>query len=152
MAVIIISGGQTGVDRAALDVALEWGIPCGGWCPAGRLAEDGPIPGKYPLHETPLATYDQRTEWNVKRADGTLILVVGKPSGGTRQAIEFARRYSKPCLVVDLNNLVNFDVILDWIEQKGIRSLNVAGPRESTSPGVHDKAVRFLQDLLADER
>src|SRR5262245_51361441 len=70
----IVSGGQTGVDRAALDVALELGIPCGGWCPKGRLAEDGPIPERYPLKETTLRVYPQRTEWNVRDSDGTLVL------------------------------------------------------------------------------
>src|SRR5437868_610576 len=109
----IISGGQTGVDRAALDVALELGIACGGWCPKGRLAEDGPIPERYPLKETNLPVYPQRTEWNVRDSDGTLVLTLGSPAkngelapegSGTALTIELARRQKKPCLVVDLNN------------------------------------------------
>jgi hypothetical protein len=148
----IVSGGQTGVDRAALDVALEMGIPCGGWCPHGRKSDEGTIPAKYPLQETPLPEYEQRTEWNVKGSNGTLVLAIGKPSGGTALTIGYARRYSKPCLVADLNNEVNFDAILEWIEKNRIRTLNVAGPSESQHPGIHDLAVRFLKDLLADEQ
>src|SRR5438876_1977372 len=86
----IISGGQTGVDRAALDVALELGIPCGGWCPQGRRAEDGVIPARYPLRETPWWGYPQRTEWNVRDSDGTLILAEGEPDRGTVLTRELA--------------------------------------------------------------
>lgn len=78
----IRSGGQTGVDRAALNVAIRLGIPCGGWCPQGRLAEDGRIPLCYPLRETPTAEYAERTMWNVRDSDGTLILTWGEPAGG----------------------------------------------------------------------
>src|SRR3954447_15936349 len=99
----IISGGQTGVDRAALDVALEYGLDCGGWCPLGRRAEDGPIPERYPLEETPWDGYPQRTEGNVRDSDGPLILTRGEPDRGTALTAEIARRKNKPCLVVDLN-------------------------------------------------
>src|SRR5438876_4889366 len=88
----IVSGGQTGVDRAALDVALELGIPCGGWCPKGRRAEDGRIPLRYPLEETTLNIYPQRTEWNVRDSDGTLVLTTGRPEGGSALTNELARR------------------------------------------------------------
>src|SRR5437588_11049303 len=98
----IISGGQTGVDRAALDVALELGIPCGGWCPRGRRAEDGPIPEKYPLKETSTKEYPQRTEQNVCDADGTLILTRGQPDRGTALTAKLANRHRKPLYVVDL--------------------------------------------------
>ena len=98
----ILSGGQTGVDRAALDVALELGLPCGGWCPKGRRAEDGPIPSHYPLTETPWDGYPQRTEWNVRDSDGTLILTEGEPDRGTALTRELAARHGKPCLVLDL--------------------------------------------------
>ena len=81
----IVSGGQTGVDRAALDVALELGIPCGGWCPRGRRAEDGALSARYPLMETPSDDYVQRTTWNIRDSDGTLILTRGEPTGGTAQ-------------------------------------------------------------------
>jgi len=99
----IVSGGQTGVDRAALEVALELGIPCGGWCPKGRLAEDGPISSRYPLQETPSDIYAQRTEWNVRDSDGTLVLTRGRPSEGTAFTIEIAARLKKPYLIIDLD-------------------------------------------------
>src|SRR5512134_3746342 len=98
----VVSGGQTGVDRAALDAALALGLPCGGWCPRGRRAEDGAIPLHYPLRETPTARYPQRTEWNVRDSDGTLILTRGRPRGGTAYTISVARRLGRPLLVVDL--------------------------------------------------
>src|SRR4030042_3461464 len=92
----IISGGQTGVDRAALDVAFELDIPCGGWCPKGRKAEEGPIDTRYPLQETVSVRYPIRTERNVRESDGTLILTWGKPSGGTALTIKFAQKNKKP--------------------------------------------------------
>src|SRR5947209_13063019 len=92
----IVSGGQTGVDRAALDVALELGLPCGGWCPRGRRAEDGPLPARYPLTETSWEGYPQRTRWNVRDSDGTLILTRGQPDRGTALTIKLAQRLGKP--------------------------------------------------------
>lgn len=89
----IISGGQTGVDRAALDAALQLGIPCGGWCPKGRKAKDGPIPDRYPLKETESGSYPVRTEMNVRDSDGTLILTWGRPTGGTALTVRLARRH-----------------------------------------------------------
>src|SRR3954447_14624932 len=94
----IVSGGQTGVDRAALDVALALGIPCGGWCPRGRGAEDGLIPERYPLVETPAADASQRTRWNVRDSDGTLILAWGEPTGGTLLTVQACRETGKPHL------------------------------------------------------
>src|SRR5262245_49786666 len=98
----IVSGGQTGVDRAALDVADELHLERGGWCPKGHLAEDGRVPDKYPLQETTTAQYTERTALNVRDSDGTLVLTVGTPSGGTAYTIECARRFGKPHLVCDL--------------------------------------------------
>src|SRR5215471_7567840 len=99
----IVSGGQTGVDRAALDAALELGVPCGGWCPRGRAAEDGPIDDRYPLHETPSRDVEQRTEWNVRDSDGTLILNRGPElTGGTLLTQRVAQRDRKPWMVIDL--------------------------------------------------
>ncbi|MFQ5587063.1 MAG: putative molybdenum carrier protein, partial [Thermodesulfobacteriota bacterium] len=95
---MIVSGGQTGVDRAALDVALELGIRCGGWCPKGRLAEDGVIDSRYHLDETGSKSYSQRTEWNVRDSDGTLILTVEEPTGGTALTIRAAEELGKPCI------------------------------------------------------
>src|SRR5215831_97553 len=98
----ILSGGQTGVDRAALDVGRDYGLALGGWCPKGRKSEDGTIPTIYPLEETPTADYAQRTEWNVRDADGTIVLSWGTPEGGTALTLEIARRLEKPHLHFDL--------------------------------------------------
>lgn len=143
----IVSGGQTGVDRAALDVALEIGIPCGGWCPKGRRAEDGPIPRRYPLTETPWWGYPQRTEWNVRDSDGTLILLRGRPDRGTCLTIELAGRHDKPCLTIDLADKPDAAAVRSWIRKHKIRTLNVAGPRASRNPGIRAAAVRFLRDV-----
>ena len=98
----IISGGQTGVDRAALDVAKALAIPCGGWCPRGRKAEDGIIDARYNLQETPSQNYAQRTEWNVRDADATLIIYQQPLEGGTLLTKEYAEKKGKPCFVADL--------------------------------------------------
>lgn len=147
----IISGGQTGVDRAALDVALEFGLVCGGWCPQGRRAEDGRIDPRYPLQETPWDGYPQRTEWNVRDADGTLILTCGESDRGTALTIEVVRRKQKPYLVVDVAGEVDVTAIRAWGEANGVRVLNVAGPRESSSPGIYGRAVEVLRRLLGGE-
>jgi hypothetical protein len=155
----IISGGQTGVDRAALDVALELGIPCGGWCPKGRRAEDGSIPDLYPLDETPSPVYPQRTEWNVRDSDGTLVLIVGDkasrralaPKGsGTALTIGLARRQKKPYLVVNLDDGSDPTAVRTWVHANRIRVLNVAGPRKSEKRGIYSKAAEFLRRLLND--
>jgi hypothetical protein len=144
----VVSGGQTGVDRAALDAALELGIPCGGWCPRGRRAEDGAIGPRYPLRETPSPDYAQRTEWNVRDSDGTLVLVRGEPSGGTALTIQLANALGRPALVVDPNVAGEAARVRDWIARSGIRTLNVAGPRESGSPGIYMEAVHLLRAVL----
>ncbi|MGH7209031.1 MAG: putative molybdenum carrier protein [Nitrospiraceae bacterium] len=145
----VISGGQTGVDRAALDVALELGLPCGGWCPIDRKAEDGRIAPQYPLKETPSVEYEQRTEWNVRDSDGTLVLTCGRPTEGTAFTIEMARRRGKPCLVIDLAAQASVPPVRTWAQDRGIRTLNVAGPRESKSPGIYAQAREFLRQLLS---
>jgi hypothetical protein len=151
----IISGGQTGVDRAALDVALELGLSCGGWCPKGRRAEDGPLSERYPLIETPWWGYPQRTEWNVRDSDGTLILLCGEPDRGTRLTIELAEKYHKPYLLVNLVETAGcelasgaLEAVRAWSGQHGVVVLNVAGPRESSSPGIYQRAVCFLRVAL----
>jgi hypothetical protein len=146
----IVSGGQTGVDRAALDVGLELGIPCGGWCPHGRKAEDGPIPARYPLQETPTDEYAQRTEWNVRDSDGTLVLTRGEPRGGTALTIAMARRQGKPCLILDLDGLCGVREIHEWVKAQQIRVLNVAGPRESDNPGICLQASDALRRILGN--
>jgi len=144
----IISGGQTGVDRAALDVALELGLPCGGWCPRGRRAEDGPLSPRYPLVETPRKAYPQRTEWNVRDADGTLVLFRGAPDRGTSLTLALAKRYGRPRLALDLAGDIDPGQVRSWLAAGDIQVLNVAGPRESRTPGIYLEAARFLRALL----
>lgn len=143
----IVSGGQTGVDRAALDVALALGFPCGGWCPKSRLAEDGVIPSIYPLRETPSTDYAVRTQWNVRDSDGTLILLIGPPQGGTQFTIECARKHAKPFHIVNLNANVEDTVssAIAWLQHNRIATLNIAGPRESEHPGIYQLAYNWLQ-------
>lgn len=148
----IISGGQTGVDRAALDVALELGLPCGGWCPKGRKAEDGPIDPEYPLKETSSPNYPLRTEKNIREADGTLILTKGPINGGTALTLHLAIEYQKPHLIIDLTNNINPLIVRKWGEKNEIKTLNVAGPRESKSPGIHDQAVDFLKRIFDNRK
>lgn len=144
----IISGGQTGVDRAALNVAIRFDLPCGGSCPRGRRAEDGVIPLSYPLIETPRPSYEQRTVQNVLDADGTLIICKGVPTGGTAYTIEQCNKHSKPHCVVNLGQPLDIYQVWDWLNTHHIRTLNVAGPRESTCPGVGEEAQQFLAALL----
>jgi len=146
----IISGGQTGVDRAALDAALEHNFACGGWCPRGRKAEDGIIPARYPLEETKSSEYEERTERNVAEADGTLALVRGEPTGGTAFTIALAHGYGKPCLVLDLESgdAALPATIQTWLRENNIRVLNVAGPRESNSPGIYKIAKALLEKIV----
>jgi hypothetical protein len=151
----IVSGGQTGVDRAALDAALELGVACGGWCPKGRCAEDGRLAARYPLRETTSAGYPQRTEWNVRDSDGTLILARGELRGGSALTAALARRGAKPCLVVDLTRDAAVRAVAEavaWLRANAVRVLNVAGPRESESPGIHAQAVAFVRELVLLDR
>lgn len=144
----IVSGGQTGVDRAALDVALELGLPCGGWCPKGRLATDGIIPSRYPLQETPSADYRERTRLNVLDSDGTLILNAGELTGGTAYTVDVARACARPFIVVQLDESPEPGPVIDWIAQHHIHVLNVAGPRENKHADVHALAGDFLIRVL----
>jgi len=144
----VVSGGQTGVDRAALDVALELGLPCGGWCPAGRRAEDGAIPARYPLRETRARDYAARTEANVRDSDGTLVLTVGAPTGGTALTCRLARRLGRPLLVLDLAEAPAPARARAWGAAAGVAVLNVAGPRETTAPGAYALATAFLRRAL----
>jgi hypothetical protein len=144
----IVSGGQTGVDRAALDVALELGTPCGGWCPKGRKAEDGVIDAHYPLQETESAEYSVRTEMNVKDSDATLILNQGPLTEGTAHTLELAKIYNKPYWVVDLSNDKDPEMVKRWIKALRIKVLNVAGPRESKEQGIYHSAIEFLRRML----
>lgn len=145
----VVSGGQTGVDRAALDVARKLGIPCGGWCPQGRKAEDGTLASCYPLTETSSADYSQRTEWNVRDSDGTLVLTRGKPTEGTAFTIDTAKRLEKPCLVLELTDDPNPSAVWAWAREHDVKVLNVAGPRESKCPGIYKEAFGFLLNVLS---
>jgi len=144
----IISGGQTGVDRAGLDAGLALGFSLGGWCPKGRRAEDGPISLHYPLKETSSGDYRQRTEENVLLGDATLILNRGALQGGTALTLEFTTTHQKPCRVIDLNQKFLFDDLVQWIEGNNISVLNIAGPRESKEAGIYEQAKNFLTEFL----
>ena len=148
----IVSGGQTGVDRAALDAALAAGVPAGGWCPRGRRAEDGRIPEHYPLTETSRRDYAQRTEWNVRDSDATLVLVSGrasrkgKASEGTSLTLAIAEKLDRPCLAVTPGT--DPAALRSWLSRHGVAVLNVAGPRESEAPGIYARARALLEKLL----
>jgi len=145
----IISGGQTGVDRAALDVAIELGLPCGGWCPRGRRAEDGVIAAIYPLQETDSDEYAPRTARNVLDADGTLIITRGEPTRGTALTVEIAKRAKRPYMIVDLARSTDASAVRHWLLREHVATLNVAGPRESNCSGIYDEALVFLRALLS---
>ncbi|WPL15975.1 Putative molybdenum carrier [Thiorhodovibrio winogradskyi] len=147
----IVSGGQTGVDRAALDVALALGVNAGGWCPDGRLAEDGRIPGRYPVIPLPGAGYRQRTKRNVADSDGTVIIYFGSPSGGTEQTLLCSIQMQKPYLLIDATELSvarASDKLARFIREVGIGVLNVAGPRASGAPEAYSYTYRLLESLL----
>lgn len=146
----IISGGQTGVDRAALDFALKYNIPCGGWCPKGRLAEDGLIPDKYPLKESTTSDYNERTEKNISDSDATLVIHSNRVDIGTKLTIDLCSEYNKPLLAIDLNNNVLIDRLINWIQIHHINILNIAGPRESNSPGIYDKTLDLLNRIFEE--
>lgn len=148
----IASGGQTGIDRGALDAALEAQFPCGGWCPEGRRAEDGVIPERYPVTELPGAGYRQRTKRNVMDSDGTLIIYFGELSGGTRETLRFCERLGKPALTVD-GAQISIDTAaaaaIDFIAHHRISVLNVAGPRESTHNGAGEYGKQVVSVICA---
>ena len=147
----IISGGQTGVDRGALDAAISLGIAHGGWCPAGRLAEDGPIADVYHLMETLSPDYAVRTEQNVVDADATLILCRGEISGGTGLTQQLVQQHDKPCLTVDLGMQPDVADVSRWLAKHKVAVLNVAGPRESASPGIGAMAHKFVRQLFSPD-
>lgn len=144
----VISGGQTGVDRAALDVALELGLPHGGFVPRGRKAEDGQVPDKYDLVELSSTSYPARTRSNVLAADGTLILTPPRPRGGTRLTAKMAHESGKPWLAADPRRSEMIQRVEEWLELHQIEILNVAGPRESKIPGIYEISRKFLLEIL----
>lgn len=147
----IISGGQTGADQAALDVAIESGIPHGGWIPKGRKTENGILPAKYKLQEMPTASYPKRTEQNILDSDGTLIISHGKLTGGSALTEKLANKHSRPCLHVDLNKTNGFRAAIlvnSWLIQNGIEFLNVAGPRASKDPEIYQNTKDILKTVI----
>jgi hypothetical protein len=153
----IVSGGQTGVDRAALDVSVALGLSHGGWCPRGGWAEDMPNPpgllARYPgVKETPSKNPSKRTGWNVRDSDRTLILVDHRgpaPSQGTALTLRLVQRYGRPHLLVDIDGPDAVERIATWLADAGEGlTLNVAGPRESTAPGIYGKARRVLMEVF----
>ena len=136
------------MDRAALDCAIALQIPHGGWCPAGRTAEDGRLDERYRLAELVSPRYDDRTRKNVEDSDGTLILNREALEGGTELTLAFARNYGKPVMTVDLDNPPKRQEIRNWLVSNNIKHCNVAGPRESKRPGIYRHAYRYLHSLL----
>jgi len=157
MNIKIISGGQTGADRAALDVAIKLGIPHGGWIPKGRKAEDGTLPEIYRIKEMPTTSYPKRTEQNVIDSDGTLIIARGKLTGGSDYTRKMTLRHHKQLLGIDLNLNSHFDaasLIVSWIKLQRVQVLNVAGPRASKDPKIYSDVMRILEQtiqILIDE-
>ena len=155
----IVSGGQAGVDRGALDAALEAGFPCGGWAPEGRIAEDGPIHERYPMQELAGGGYEERTLQNVLDSDGTAILYSGTLEGGTRQTMLYCVERGKPFELVDATRAAPREAALklaDFVERNRLSVLNVAGPRASKWRGghayVHATVKHLLQMLSAIKR
>jgi hypothetical protein len=151
----IVSGGQTGADRAALDWANRHGIPHGGWCPRGRRAEDGPIPLIYRLRETTTARYEQRTRLNVRDSDATLILNLGRLQDGTLKTLQYAESLDKPCRLYQLDGGDPETVVrklVAWLKEGCFATLNIAGPRESKRPGIHAKVSEVLERCHRDWR
>ncbi|MBW2674984.1 MAG: putative molybdenum carrier protein [Deltaproteobacteria bacterium] len=150
----IVSGGQTGADRAALDVAIKLGIPHGGWIPKGRMTEAGPLPDRYLMREMPTADYAKRTEQNVLESDGTLIVSHGTLNGGSALTETFAEEHGRPHLHLDMDRLPVSeaeDALKVWIENNAIRVLNVAGPRESRDPDIYSVTAAVLETLFREE-
>ncbi len=140
------------MDRAALDAARASGLAVRGWCPKNRKAEDGAVPAIYPLTETPSKDYEQRTRWNIRDSDATLILYRGELSGGslfTKKAAEVA---VKPLLAIELSLDTAVKIVGAWLAAGDYRVLNVAGPRESGAPGIGEQARQFLAALLTHQK
>ncbi len=148
--ITIISGGQTGADQGALDAAINLGIPHGGWITRGRKTETGPLPEKYHLKEIKSARYRDRTEKNVLAADGTLLFSFGPLTGGSALTEALAVRHDRPCLWLDLENVSHCRAsaaIRQWLQEYRIRTLNVAGPRASNEPRIHQAVYNILTTI-----
>jgi hypothetical protein len=147
----IITGGQTGIDRAALDYCLEKHRPCGGWCPEGRMAEDGPISLMYPVKELAGAGYEQRTFANVRDSDATAIFYPGALNGGTLKSYEFVKKEGNPFLLLDMLHLKPEGAslhLLEFVDRYRPGILNISGPRESECPMGYDFCYEVLQQVF----
>jgi len=150
----IVSGGQTGADRAGLDVAIELEIPHGGWCPRGRRTEDGPLPDRYQLTETDSSSYTQRTAWNVRDSDATVVFTLGTIGPGSRNTLAVAHKLGRSHLHIDLSLLLDatscqkIESLQRWLTDCDVHTLNVAGSRESTSPGIGQAVTSLLRAAL----
>jgi len=147
----IISGGQTGVDRAALDVALKHGIESGGWCPTGRLDESGRIPDRYPLRELKSGGFTERTLQNVKDSDGSVIIYLGELSGGTEQTVKFCVEQPRPHELIDASKVSiekAAQLIANFVRENKMNTLNVAGPRKNEWPEGYGYAFGVLEAFL----
>jgi hypothetical protein len=147
----IVSGGQTGVDRAALDAALEAGCECGGWCPPGRWAEDGAVPARYPLKELPVGSCPERTRRNIEDSDGTLVIWFAGAGPGTLLTLEHAAASGKPLLTIDGGTTrvtEAIDKVMKFVECCAIRTLNVGGPRVSEARAAHGYTRQVVAGLL----
>lgn len=150
----IISGAQTGIDRGALDAALDAGCVCGGWVPRGRKAEDGRIPDRYPVTERD-GDYPQRTRANVEDSDATVLIYFHTLTGGTELTLRFCMAQKKPYLLLDASEISEQRAakrISQFVHHNSIRRLNVAGPRESTAPGAWAYAYVAIQNMLTSEK
>jgi len=147
----IISGTRAGAHRGALDAAIKYGFPYGGWVPKGRRDEDGPIPGKYKLQEMRTTSYPDRTQKNVTSSDGTLIITQSRMTSGSGLAHKFANKHGKPCVRIDLKvQLLPAAVatVHEWISREGIQVLNVAGSRESKAHGIQELTKQIIESLI----
>ena len=146
----IISGGQAGTERAALDFALQQGIMCSGWCAKGKLAEDGKIDEKYPLNEIPVADIKEVVLRNLTDSSGSLVITTGTASGGAALTIELAYEMNKPFFVVNLGRGFHVDEFRQWFRRSGILKLNITGPTAGTADGIYEKTIQTLSQLFSD--
>ena len=147
----IISGGQTGVDQAALDASIKYSLPHGGWIAKGRKTEAGTLPDKYKLQEMLTDSYSIRTKQNIIDSDGTVIISHGKLTGGSKLTENLAMKHKRPCLHIDLNRTPAFitaSKINSWIVENKIETLNVAGPRASKEPEIHQDVMYIIEGVI----
>ena len=147
----IISGGQTGADQAALDIAIELGIPYDGWIPKHRITEDGSLPDKYRLKEMPTISYQARTDKNIMESDATLIFSHGQLTGGSKYTLEMGLQYKRPCLHINLDEYNAFQAtqeIHTWINEKKIEILNIAGPRASKDSKIYQAVKDIVKAVI----